>query len=152
MQITLYIVCCGCYSVMVLNATFNNISVIAWQSVLLVEETRGHRENYRPVASHWQTLSNNNVSSTPRRERIQTHKFSCEWKTQLDNVYECLLYRGCTYKTTCCIEHPANCSWRDSAAFWSSVIKSSHVQCRFIIFNSLGTISVCYYWSGCCFM
>ena len=34
---------------MVFNATFNNISVISWQSVLLVEETR---ENYRPVASH----------------------------------------------------------------------------------------------------
>jgi len=26
---------------MVLNATFNNISVISWWSVLLVEETRG---------------------------------------------------------------------------------------------------------------
>jgi hypothetical protein len=26
---------------MVFNATFNNISVILWQSVLLVEETRG---------------------------------------------------------------------------------------------------------------
>jgi RsiW-degrading membrane proteinase PrsW (M82 family) len=29
---------------MVLNATFNNIFVILWQSVLLVEETRGPRE------------------------------------------------------------------------------------------------------------
>ena len=32
--------------VMVVNATFSNISVISWRSVLLVEETR---ENYRPV-------------------------------------------------------------------------------------------------------
>ena len=39
---------------MVFNATSNNISVISWQSVLLVEETGGHQ---RPVASHWQTLS-----------------------------------------------------------------------------------------------
>jgi hypothetical protein len=31
---------------------FNNISVISWQSVLLVEETKGHRENHRPVACH----------------------------------------------------------------------------------------------------
>jgi hypothetical protein len=30
---------------MVFNATFNNISVISWQSVLLVEETGGPREN-----------------------------------------------------------------------------------------------------------
>jgi hypothetical protein len=34
--------------VMVFNATFNNISVITWQSVLLVEE---NGENHRPVAS-----------------------------------------------------------------------------------------------------
>jgi hypothetical protein len=31
---------------MVLNATFNNISVILWRSVLLVEETRGPGENH----------------------------------------------------------------------------------------------------------
>ena len=30
---------------MVLNATFNNISVISWRSVLLVEETRVFKEN-----------------------------------------------------------------------------------------------------------
>jgi len=34
---------------MVLNPTFNNISVILWPSVLLVEETGGHGENHRPV-------------------------------------------------------------------------------------------------------
>jgi hypothetical protein len=37
---------------MVLNNTFNNISVISWWSVLLVEDTGGHGENHRPVASH----------------------------------------------------------------------------------------------------
>jgi len=49
--------------VMVFNATFNNISAISWRSVLLLEETK-----YRPAASHWQTLSQNVVSSTPRHE------------------------------------------------------------------------------------
>jgi hypothetical protein len=34
----------------------------------LVEETGVPRENHRPVASHWQTLSHNVVSSTPRHE------------------------------------------------------------------------------------
>jgi len=38
--------------VMVFNATFNNISVISWQSVLLVEETGVPGENHLPVASH----------------------------------------------------------------------------------------------------
>jgi len=37
---------------MVLNATFNNISVISWQSVLLVKETTVPGENHRPAASH----------------------------------------------------------------------------------------------------
>ena len=32
------------------NVTFNNISVISWQSVLLVEETRVPRENHKPAA------------------------------------------------------------------------------------------------------
>jgi hypothetical protein len=51
---------------MVFNATFNNISVISWWSVLLVEETWVPGENHRPVASHWQTLSHDVVSSTQR--------------------------------------------------------------------------------------
>jgi hypothetical protein len=38
--------------VMVFDATFNNISVISWRSVLLVEETGVPGEDHRPVASH----------------------------------------------------------------------------------------------------
>ena len=37
---------------MVFNATFNNISVIWWQSVLLEEDTGVPGENHRPVESH----------------------------------------------------------------------------------------------------
>jgi hypothetical protein len=40
---------------------FNIISVISWQSVLLMEETEEPGENHWPVASHWQTLSHNVV-------------------------------------------------------------------------------------------
>jgi hypothetical protein len=46
---------------MVSIATFGNILVISWRSVLLVEETGVQRENHRPVASHGQTLSHNVV-------------------------------------------------------------------------------------------
>ena len=42
---------------LVFNATFNNISVISWRSVLVVEETGVSGKNHRPTASHWQTLS-----------------------------------------------------------------------------------------------
>jgi hypothetical protein len=55
--------------VMVLNATFNNILVILWLSVLLVEETGVPEENHRPAASPLQTLSHNVVSSTPHCDR-----------------------------------------------------------------------------------
>jgi hypothetical protein len=37
---------------MMFNATFNNISVISWWSVLLVEEKGVPGENHRAVASH----------------------------------------------------------------------------------------------------
>ena len=51
-----------CVGFMVLNATYNNISVISWRSVLLVEETGGPEQKHRPVTSHCQRLSNNVVS------------------------------------------------------------------------------------------
>ena len=55
--------------VMVFNATFNNISVILWLSVLLEQETGVPRGKHWPVPSHWQTLSYNVVSCAPRQER-----------------------------------------------------------------------------------
>ena len=61
---------------MVFNATFNNISVISWQLVLLVEVTGIPGENHRPAASHRQTLSHNVVSSTHCLGGIRTHNFS----------------------------------------------------------------------------
>ena len=45
---------------MVFNATFSNISVISWWSVLLVGEIGVPRENHRPAASPY-----NNFFSSP---------------------------------------------------------------------------------------
>jgi len=42
---------------------------MSWRSFLLVEETGVPGWNHRPVASHWQTLSHNAISSTLRHER-----------------------------------------------------------------------------------
>ena len=58
-------------TVVVFNATFNNISAISWRSVLLVEETGVPGENHRPVASHLQTLSQNIVLSIERDSNTQ---------------------------------------------------------------------------------
>ena len=41
------------FGLMVFNATFNNVSLISWRPVLLVEETSVPGENKRPVASHF---------------------------------------------------------------------------------------------------
>jgi len=38
---------------MVFNTTFNNISVISWWSILLMEETGVPEENLWPTASPW---------------------------------------------------------------------------------------------------
>ena len=62
--------------VMVFNATFNNISVISWRSVLLVEEIGEPREKHRPATNYWQTLSYNVVSSAAWLSGIRTRYFS----------------------------------------------------------------------------
>jgi hypothetical protein len=48
----------GWVGFMAFNATFTNISVILWWSVLLMEETRVPEENNRPVTSkeNWERV------------------------------------------------------------------------------------------------
>ena len=58
------------------NTTFNNISIILWRSVLIVEENGVPGENHRSVVSHWQTLSHNVVLSTAHLSEVRTHNIS----------------------------------------------------------------------------
>ena len=60
---------------MVFNVTFNNISVISWQSGLLVEETEVPGEDHRPATSHGHTLSHN-VRVHLDIRGIRTHNIS----------------------------------------------------------------------------
>ena len=55
---------------MVFNAIFNNNLGISWWSVLFIEWTGVPKENNRPSSSHWQTLSDNVVPSTPNEVTI----------------------------------------------------------------------------------
>jgi hypothetical protein len=75
------------FRVMTLNATFNNISVISWRSVLFVEETRLPGEHHRPVENHWQTLSHNVESSTPNHELGSNSQLH-----QTSNIYHSVAY------------------------------------------------------------
>jgi len=73
---------------MVFKATFNNILVILCRWVFFVEETGVPGENQRHAARHWQTLSHNVISSTPRLSRVQTHnKNQLERMGSLNNYY-----------------------------------------------------------------
>jgi hypothetical protein len=54
---------------MVLNATFYDISVILWRSVLLVEKTEYPEKTTNLLQVNDKLLSRNVVSSTPRHER-----------------------------------------------------------------------------------
>jgi hypothetical protein len=67
-------------SVLVFNATFTNILVISWRSVLLLEETG---ENPRPAAKYCQTWSHNVVS---RSRRNSYFKFLCKFQFSKTSV------------------------------------------------------------------
>jgi hypothetical protein len=51
----------------VFNATFNNISGISWQTVLLVEKTRVPRKNHQPALIS--TIGNNKENHKPDTKR-----------------------------------------------------------------------------------
>jgi len=53
---------------MAINDVFNNVSVISWRSVLLLEKTGVPGETHQLVTSNWQTLSYKVISSIPRNE------------------------------------------------------------------------------------
>ena len=63
-------------TVMVFNTTFNNISVISWGSILLVEETGIQEENHRPVSNHGQIL--------PHNVKLLNKTVILDWKLQFE--------------------------------------------------------------------
>jgi hypothetical protein len=66
----------------------------------LVEETGVSEENHRPVAIHWQTVSHNFVSSTPRLSGVQTHNVSGDETTSIIKALK-TLRAGLTFESQC---------------------------------------------------
>ena len=71
------------FVLMMLNATFNNISVISRRSVVLVGETG---EN------HWQVLSHNVVSSTLRHEQSSNSQLQGKFEKILKDFFTLRLF------------------------------------------------------------
>ena len=80
-----------------LNATFNNISLISWRSVLLVDETEEPGEYYRPTICHLQTLSHNGVSGTLRLSGIIWRAKSPRVQTQTSDKRKLTRDSGSSY-------------------------------------------------------
>ena len=85
---------------MVLYVTFNNISVISWQYVLLVEETGVPGENHWPAVSHWQTWSPTVASSTPHDECDIMYVFYRNTRYKPSDTKHSLVYACDTRCTT----------------------------------------------------
>ena len=84
---------------MVFNAIFKNFQVISWRSVLLVEETGIPREKHQHAVSHWQTVSHNVVSNTPRLSGVRTHNVSDDRHWLHTKGYSCIsIYHTITPK------------------------------------------------------
>jgi hypothetical protein len=72
----------------------------------LVEETGVLGENHRPAESHWQTLSHNVVSSTPRHQRGSNSQWqwwyaliaqTCSWKSNYHTITTVPNYPFCIF-------------------------------------------------------
>ena len=64
------------FCLMVFNASFNNISVISWRSVLLVEKTFDQMLQVTDILYHIMLYQ-----STPRYERARAHNCASNYHT-----------------------------------------------------------------------
>ena len=83
---------------MMFNATFNNISVISWRSVLLGEETREPGENHRPVASTfllYRDLFLLLFCSKNQKEKWKLAKYLTLWITEVQMQLRDYMRRSC---------------------------------------------------------
>jgi hypothetical protein len=89
-----------CLWFLVFNPTFNNMSDTSW--AFFVEETGLPEENHLSSASHWQTVSHNVVSNTPRHEQGSNSR--CYVVIGTYCTYNCIFnYNTIVTTTTLCL-------------------------------------------------
>ena len=138
--------------VMVFNTTFNNISVISWRSVLLVEETGVYGEKHRPAAGHWQTLSHNAVLSTTRLTKVRNHNFSGDRHScrilvlmVLGQFSDYLWSANKSYGSAAMIGTDCTCSCKSNSHRIKTLMTPIWTEKKPISFNSTNTL--CMYWA-----
>ena len=95
---------------MVFNATFNNISVISWRSVLLVEET-DNTEKTTDLSQVTDKLDHHNVVHLALNnwlvqydnKLVYTVNIHCIWSTM--NWFHCACITGTNTKANACFLH-----------------------------------------------
>jgi hypothetical protein len=86
----------------VFNASFNNISVITWRLVLLVDETRVPAENYRPLASHWfGELDKQSCGNIRQTDDSDESKWNESWQITYTKVSFSPHHLNCMFVTSC---------------------------------------------------
>jgi hypothetical protein len=86
--------------ILVFDTTFNNISVISWRSLLLMEEDGVPGENHQPVASHWGGVQCNNSSNIKKTK----HHLSPKWANH-DRDHMVVVSLNPTYDEVYSIHH-----------------------------------------------
>jgi hypothetical protein len=97
---------------MVFNTTFNNIHVVSWRSVLLVEESRVPRENHCPAVLFFCYVVNKDlrqvVSSNPTHGEvylIQLYVIKCVSDLRQGSGFLWVLWIPPLIKLTATIQH-----------------------------------------------
>jgi hypothetical protein len=87
------------------NATFNNISVISWRSILLVEVIGLPGENHQSVASHWKTWNTdrmvvgftNTCAIMPITTKVVSSNPDQARCTRYNSIPRLIVYKMCTF-------------------------------------------------------
>jgi hypothetical protein len=117
----------------VFNATFNNISVNSWRSVLLMEETWVHRENYRLDAYHWQSLLPFVLEYSFGSEKSVLNYFYIFLHFHLNHRYNCCIHCTCIHTRYIQNQWGISHIFQDILNLWYTSLLSQYIVHRSLV-------------------